>query len=124
MSPSARELISSSANGSSITYLDQLTALFRSNLETASTTIGEGQDLVAFGYLSVLLCTMCVDQASLQAIRSKLPGAEVRPLRQSLQDFLQHFRKIEEEVDVEYHDFTARFERILSRMDETSNMLK
>ena len=124
MSAKARRIIAGSSEDTPGTYLDRLGSLFLANLETASSTIGEGQDLVAFGYLAVLLCTMCIDKASLRALQAQFPRGDVKPLRQALQDFLKHFKKVEEEVDVEYHDFTARFERILEKMDQVASQVK
>lgn len=52
--------------------------------------------LVAFGYLSVLLCNLCLDSQIRNHVRGLLKGGTLHQLLLFVQEFLDHFRRAEE----------------------------
>ena len=85
------------------------------------TVVGEGQNLVAFGYLSVLLSVLCVEPIALKTTIARLPGRDIGILRSSLRDFIAHFRTMNDQMSGgEYAEFIARWEGVLRKLEKAA----
>lgn len=77
---------------------------------------------VAFGYLSVLLIYLTVDDEARQMVASQLDGRSLLPLLGVVEEFLQYHRQIDEECNVDEGDvdfktsFVGRLENVLDRV--------
>ncbi|KAL8673670.1 MAG: hypothetical protein Q9168_001925 [Polycauliona sp. 1 TL-2023] len=77
---------------------------------------------VAFGYLSVLLSYLCVEEDARQMVASHLPGGTLQALLDTVVDFLQYHRQIDEEIDQESGEknlkasFIGRLESTILRL--------
>ncbi|KAL9107579.1 MAG: hypothetical protein Q9227_007579 [Pyrenula ochraceoflavens] len=134
------ELQSQSTNDS---YLDILINIFKDHARTFFEASSESQSLsmVAFGYLSVLLCTLCIDGEIRMHVHKQLKSSGgLSRLLQAVEEFLRHFRKVELELEQQQqqqqqqqdtmdvdgdgeaaasggkpaHRFTERFQRIVN----------
>lgn len=114
---------------SSVTCLDQLLEIFLAmnrseNSEfgdvdrTDPTVVGEGHNLVAFGYLSVLLSVLCADPETLNVIARSLPGGNIGALKTAMRVFIAHFRTMEQQLSGgEYIEMIRRWEGVLKRLE-------
>lgn len=91
--------------------------------EKQASSVEQTSSLVAFGYLSVLLCNVCIDQRIRIRVRGLLKGATLQPLLLFVQEFLDHFRKAEELESKADDDeatiksgFVNRFEGVLDAL--------
>ena len=78
---------------------------------------------VAFGYLSILLCYLCVNDVIRAKISSRLEGGTLKQLLDAVEEFLSFHRKVDEEIarsDGEV-DFRAGF---ISRLQGVIDGLK
>lgn len=79
---------------------------------------------VAFGYLSVLLSTLCLDDEVRTQVRSQLRGNNLRRLLNVVEEFLHYYRKVEEELtdpvleEDAMSGFTSRLQSIVDRIRE------
>lgn len=79
---------------------------------------------VAFGYLCVLLCTLCLDGEARSHVRSRLSAKQFGGLLGTVEEFVQYHRKVEEEQgDVRWEEdamagFTGRLQGIVDRVRE------
>lgn len=77
---------------------------------------------VAFGYLSVLLSTLCLDDEARSHLRRSLPGKNLDRLLATVDEFLRHYRKVEEELhnpqpqEDPMAEFTSRLQGIVNRI--------
>ncbi|KAL9043109.1 MAG: hypothetical protein Q9180_000095 [Flavoplaca navasiana] len=78
---------------------------------------------VAFGYLSVLLSYLCVEKHARQMVASRLPGGTLQALLNTVVEFLQYHRQIEDDMDQEdgETDLKASF---ISRLEATVTGLR
>ena len=111
------------------TYLDSIVAIFRDHVNTffEASSASQSLSMVAFGYLSVLLSTLCIDPDIREHVRTQLTGRNLNQLLQAVEEFLCHFKKVEQEqqgrMDVDMEDatdgvkaasgFTERFQKIV-----------
>jgi hypothetical protein len=58
-------------------------------------SVEQTNSLVAFGYLSVLLCNVCMDRQIRNHVRTLLKGGTLATLLVFVQEFLDHFRRAE-----------------------------
>ena len=79
--------------------------------------------LVAFGYLSMLLCNLCMDHRIRIRVRGLLKGGTLQSLLLFVQELLDHFRKVEELESKPEDDeqrmksgFVDRFSRVLDAL--------
>ena len=49
------------------------------------------------GYLSVLLCILCLDDENRLIVSKRFPGESLQPLLLTTADFLQHLETVEQE---------------------------
>ncbi len=78
---------------------------------------------VAFGYLSVLLCYLCLNDVVRAQISSHLEGGTLKQLLDAVDEFLSFHRKVDEEItrsDGEV-DFRAGF---ISRLQSVIDGLR
>ncbi|KAL8889106.1 MAG: hypothetical protein Q9215_003552 [Flavoplaca cf. flavocitrina] len=73
---------------------------------------------VALGYLSVLMSYLCVEKHARQMVASRLPGGTLQALLNTVVEFLQYHRQIEDDMDQEdgETDLKASF---ISRLEAT-----
>ncbi|OCT54797.1 hypothetical protein CLCR_03217 [Cladophialophora carrionii] len=74
------------------------------------------QILVAFGYISALLCTLCLHPAACRRISKHIKGEGLSQLFGAADTFLQHLQTVEaalEEGEGSSVGFTARFTTVL-----------
>ena len=80
---------------------------------------------VVFGYLSVLLSTLCLDEEIRSRVRASLPGRTLDRLLSTVEEFLHYHRKVDEEIrDVQREEdamagFTTRLQGIVNRIRDS-----
>lgn len=77
---------------------------------------------MAFGYLSVLLGYLCIEEEARQTVAGRLEGESLQPLLDAVEEFLQYHRQIDQELvqnegkmDLKA-SFVTRLERVVERM--------
>lgn len=126
-------LQSSSRGQHSELFIDWLTSTFNANVSTflEASSAAQSHAMVTFGYLSVLLTTLCLDAKVREHVRGRLPGSSLRGVFVAVEEFLKHMRKVEQdERMVEYDeeekingsakekmsDFAERFQNIVREL--------
>lgn len=83
---------------------------------------------VAFGYLSVLLCTLSLDDDVRSHLRTALRGKNLGRLLSIVEEFLHYHRKVEEELKEPSPEsdsrlgFTSRLQGIVDRIRDAEGM--
>src|ERR1700733_3458962 len=74
--------------------------------------------LVTFGYLSMLICTLCLDDEIRNAVRGSMKSRSLHPLTIAVEEFLNHFRIVEQVTaeDEASSNFTERFGGVLNKL--------
>jgi len=74
--------------------------------------------LVTFGYLSMLICTLCLDDKIRSAVRGSMKSRSLHPLTVAVEEFLNHFRIVEQVTaeDEASSNFTERFGDVLDKL--------
>ena len=81
---------------------------------------------MAFGYLSVLLSYLCIEEHSRQMIAKRLDDESLRPLLDAVEEFLQYHRQIDQELVLTEGEmdlkatFVSRLEKVVDRMKSVS----
>ena len=103
---------STSANGHEV-----LTSFQASSLE-------QSHALVTFGYLSMLVCTLCLDDDIRKCVRASMKSRSLHPLIVTVEEFLNHFRTVEQVMVEEEasNNFTERFGGIVKELREAEGM--
>lgn len=76
---------------------------------------------MAFGYLSILLAYLSVDEEAREVVADQLDGRSLQPLLVTVQEFLQYHRQIgddllkDEEADLRT-SFIGRLESVIARL--------
>ncbi|EXJ63044.1 hypothetical protein A1O7_03489 [Cladophialophora yegresii CBS 114405] len=86
------------------------------NQATEALTMDQTQILVAFGYISALLCTLCLNRAARRRISKHIKGEGLSQLFGAADTFLQHLQTVEaalEDGEGSSVGFTARFTTVL-----------
>ncbi|KAL9618546.1 MAG: hypothetical protein Q9160_006730 [Pyrenula sp. 1 TL-2023] len=126
-------LQSSSRGKHSELFVDWLTSTFNANVGTflEASSAAQSHAMVTFGYLSVLLTTLCLDAKVREHVRGRLPGSSLRGVFVAVEEFLKHMRKVEQdERMLEYDenekangsakkkmsDFAERFQNIVREL--------
>ena len=76
--------------------------------------------MVAFGYLSILLCNLCLDEAFRQYALPQLPGQSLDELLLAGRRFFIHLKEVEG-INPDDHAtiaFTDRFGHVLIALEE------
>lgn len=82
---------------------------------------------VAFGYLSVLLSTLCLNDEARSHLRRSFPEQNLDKLLATVDEFIHHYQKVEEELshsdvrDDPMAEFTSRLQGIVSRIRDLEN---
>ncbi len=81
---------------------------------------------MAYGYLAVLLGNLCLDGQVKQHVRSRLPGATLRPLSMAVSEFLHYHRKVDDQLQSSQggeggqggaDGFTERLQAVVDALD-------
>ncbi|EER27525.1 hypothetical protein CPC735_028610 [Coccidioides posadasii C735 delta SOWgp] len=110
--------------------VDRLMELFIGGLETVSEadSVVQTHSNVAFGYLSVLLSTLCLDDEVRTQVRRKMRGNNLSRLLAIVEEFLHYHRKVEEELkdpvleEDAMAGFTSRLQSIVERIHEAEGL--
>ncbi|KAI4254084.1 MAG: hypothetical protein LQ352_003303 [Teloschistes flavicans] len=105
-------------------FLDTLLTLFLSRREFVAKVYSEEETAlnVAFGYLSVLLSELCMEEEARKMVASQLEAGSLQPLLDAVEEFLRYHRQIDEELgQVEGQsdlktDFITRLENVVARV--------
>ncbi|KIX91977.1 uncharacterized protein Z520_12304 [Fonsecaea multimorphosa CBS 102226] len=103
--------------------VDGLVDIFNSHVDQTSEalTIDQTQILVAFGYISALLCTLCLDPTARERISQSLKGKGLSPLFAAADTFLDHLQTVEAALGEEGGSstgFTERFAAVLETVKQ------
>lgn len=77
---------------------------------------------VAFGYLSILLCTLSLDESVRARLRRSLCGNGLSRVLATAEEFLQYHRKVEDELrslggeQDQVAGFTSRLQGLVERI--------
>jgi hypothetical protein len=87
----------------------------------------ESQSNVAFGYLSVLLGSLCQNSDIREILRSTLPGRTLQPLMYAVDEFIQHHKKVDDLYDGEDgsgsgNGFTQRLQLVVDRLKQSEGL--
>ena len=77
---------------------------------------------VAFGYLSILLCTLCLEPEARTTVKSAMKGTGLAKVLATVEEFLHYHRKVDEELQQpqSVKEFTGRLQRILNQIQAIS----
>ncbi|EGE04126.1 hypothetical protein TEQG_03158 [Trichophyton equinum CBS 127.97] len=107
------------------TLIDRLIPLFTNGLEAIAEadSVVQTHSNVAFGYLSVLLCTASLDDEARSYLRSTIQPRTFERLLGTVEEFLHYHRKVEDELHDARGDaedamtgFTSRLQGIVDRI--------
>ena len=85
------------------TDLDTLLNIFQARHESAASAVTESETKanVAFGYLAVLLCSLCLNDKVRNLVASELKDGQLMKLRESMAQFVVFHRSIDITIDPE-----------------------
>ncbi|KAI1627067.1 hypothetical protein EDD37DRAFT_248671 [Exophiala viscosa] len=121
----ARErILAKETNGRSL--IDRLIDIFNGHVDQTSEalTIDQSQILVAFGYISALLCTLCLNTRACKHISDHIRGDGLSQLFSAANTFLDHLRTVEEALGDDggsSSGFTARFSAVLDALKQQND---
>ncbi|EXJ75647.1 uncharacterized protein A1O5_00154 [Cladophialophora psammophila CBS 110553] len=103
--------------------VDRLVDIFNTHVDQASEamTIDQTQILVAFGYISALLCTLCLNPTASHRIAQSTNGKGLSPLFGAADTFLDHLQTVEAALgkeDCSPTGFTERFTTVLETVKQ------
>ncbi|KAL8801702.1 MAG: hypothetical protein Q9200_006858 [Gallowayella weberi] len=78
---------------------------------------------VAFGYLSVLLSYLCVEDHARRIVQHELPGGKLQSLLDTVEEFLNYHRQIDEDMDVDDGEMGVKAS-FIGRLESTVFMLR
>ena len=84
-------------------------------------TIDQTQILVAFGYISALLCTLCLSPLARDRISRNIKGDGLSQLLEAATTFLDHLQTVEEALESDGASpsgFTTRFRVVLDAVKQ------
>ncbi|KMU82211.1 hypothetical protein CIHG_10605 [Coccidioides immitis H538.4] len=96
--------------------------------ESEADSVVQTHSNVAFGYLSVLLSTLCLDDEVRTQVRRKMRGNNLSRLLAIVEEFLHYYRKVEEELkdpvleEDAMAGFTSRLQSIVDRIREAEGL--
>ncbi|KAL8653520.1 MAG: hypothetical protein Q9210_002042 [Variospora velana] len=110
-------------NNEEVCSLEILVGLFTARLKMVSEVCSEEgtSSNVAFGYLSILLAYLSVDEEAREVVANQLEGRNLQPLLITVEEFLQYHRQIgddllkDEEADLKT-SFVGRLESVITRL--------
>lgn len=77
---------------------------------------------VPFGYLSVLLSSLCINDQVRAQVRKRLPGQTLKPLLEAVEEFVEFHRKVDHQLkqiegqEIPQLDFVNRLEVMMTRL--------
>ncbi|EED18428.1 hypothetical protein TSTA_121680 [Talaromyces stipitatus ATCC 10500] len=99
---------------------EQLLSIFTRGLDSVSEadSVVQTHSNVAFGYLSILLCTLCLEREAYATLKSAMKGTGLARLLATVEEFLHYHRKVDEELQQSQSvkEFTVRLQRILNQI--------
>ncbi|KIW26755.1 uncharacterized protein PV07_06563 [Cladophialophora immunda] len=103
--------------------VDRLVDIFNSHVDQTSEalTIDQTQILVAFGYISALLCTLCLNPIACRQISESIKGKGLSLLFAAADTFLHHLQTVEAALGEEGGSstgFTERFTAVLGTVKQ------
>ncbi|KAI5285653.1 hypothetical protein KEM54_000395 [Ascosphaera aggregata] len=100
LSDKFRKRVAETKRGGSRPFLDVLILIFRNGRESASEAdnVEKTRFNVVLGYLSVFLCTLCLDQSMRRHLNIAFQGKGVEHLLATVEEFLKYYRKVEEDI--------------------------
>ena len=75
-------------------------------------TVAQSQVLVPFGYLSMLLCALCLDDSARRIISQQVVGQGLKQLCEKAEMFFRHLQTVEI-ISGDKPTMSQRFETIL-----------
>ncbi|KAG5290471.1 WAPL superfamily domain-containing protein [Histoplasma capsulatum G186AR] len=125
----ARQLILKTPSGST-TFLNRLLQLFKDGWDKTSEadSVVQTHSNVAFGYLSVLLSTVSLDDEARLHLRNSLDGRSVDRVLATVDEFLHYHRKVEKELQDGQGEhepvtgFTCRLQSIVDRIKQAEGI--
>ncbi|KAL8755431.1 MAG: hypothetical protein Q9199_003654 [Rusavskia elegans] len=101
-------------------FLEMLVKLFVARQKAVAEVYSEEETSsnVAFGYLSVLLSYLCVEKHGRQRVASHLPGGTLQALLDTVVEFLQYHRQIDDDMDQEDGETNLKAS-FISRLEST-----
>ncbi|PGH29566.1 hypothetical protein GX50_07680 [[Emmonsia] crescens] len=125
----ARQLILKTRSGST-TFLDRLLQLFKDGWEKTSEadSVVQTHSNVAFGYLSVLLSTVSLNDEARLHLRNSLHGRNIDRVLATVEEFLHYHRKVEKELQdgggehESVSGFTCRLQGIVDRIKQAEGI--
>lgn len=89
-----------------------------------ASTLEQTHALIAFGYLSMLICALCLDDGIRHSVRTGMRSKSLHPLVVTVEEFLNHFRTLEQAMIEEEasNNFTERFDGILRALREAEGL--
>ncbi|KLJ13355.1 hypothetical protein EMPG_11693 [Blastomyces silverae] len=128
----ARQLILQTRSGTTATtFLDRLLQLFKDGWEKTSEadSVVQTHSNVAFGYLSVLLSTVCLNDEARLHLRNSLHGRSIDRVLATVEEFLHYHRKVEKELQAggggeheSVSGFTCRLQSIVDRIKQAEGI--
>jgi len=119
VSETARQNIVDQKEGSQ-SLLEDLISIFMSGLDSVSEadSVVQTHSNVAFGYLSILLCTLCLEREAYSVVKSAMNGTGLDRLLATVEEFLHYHRKVDEELhqSQSVKEFTFRLQGILNQI--------
>ncbi|KAF3406620.1 hypothetical protein DPV78_000769 [Talaromyces pinophilus] len=104
--------------------LEHLLSIFTRGLGSVSEadSVVQTHSNVAFGYLSILLCTVCLDPEAYTVIKGAMKGTGLTKVLATVEEFLHYHRKVDEELQQSQSvkEFTGRLQRILNQIHAIS----
>ena len=70
---------------------------------------------MAYGYVTVLLCYLCLNNTVRKEAEDRLHGHSLKPLLNAMEEFLQYHRQIERDRDLP-EDFTSRLQALADKL--------
>ena len=83
---------------------------------------------MAFGYLSVLLSYICINNTARQQVSSQLRGGDLRQLLGAVREFLQYHTRIDNEIYESGGEtdltagFTSRLQNVIEKLESISGV--
>ncbi|PGG99881.1 hypothetical protein GX51_06092 [Blastomyces parvus] len=127
----ARQLILQTRSGlAATTFLDRLLQLFKDGWEKTSEadSVVQTHSNVAFGYLSVLLSTVCLNDEARLHLRTSVHGRGIDRVLATVEEFLHYHRKVERELQAgggeheSVSGFTSRLQSIVDRIKQAEGI--
>ncbi|KEF61640.1 uncharacterized protein A1O9_03208 [Exophiala aquamarina CBS 119918] len=111
----ARERMLESVQGGR-SLIDGLIDIFNSyfDLTSEADSLDQAQVLIPLGYISMLLCTLCLNQRACELIAQSSKGAGLEQLFSAVETFLIPLRQVEMDLAVDGESRSGSFDRFMA----------